>query len=67
MPIIKYRTDCTCGGEMAVWEVDETQDPESNEYVIDLEMFGEMVLNCDSCRDRAYVPGIYDHIEDLDS
>jgi len=66
MPIVKYRVDCTCGGEMALWEIDTMQDPDSDEYVIDLAMFGDMVIQCGLCHDKAYVPEILDLITDLD-
>lgn len=59
---IQYRSECTCGGNFIMNELDLTQDP-GERVVIDLDALGEFTMECDNCEDRVFVPNIGDLIE----
>lgn len=63
--IIKYTAECNCGGTMTCTELDLTQEP-GGKVVINLDMIGDMTIECDMCQDRAFVPNITDYIEDIE-
>jgi hypothetical protein len=63
--LIKYTAECECEGTMSSTTLDLSQDP-GEKVEINLDMVGDMVLQCDSCGDRAYVPDLGDLIENVD-
>ena len=63
--IIKYTTECECGGEMSCVEMDLTQEP-GGKVVIDLDMIGDMTLECDTCHTSAFLPDISDYIQEIE-
>jgi hypothetical protein len=62
---IKYMAACDCGGTMSSTTLDLSQEP-STEVEIDLDMLGDIILECDGCNDRAYLPDLRDYIQDVD-
>jgi len=63
--IIKYEAECECGGTMRCTELDITQEP-GGTVVINLDMLGDMTIECDECHDRMWVPNLADHMEDVE-
>ena len=63
--IIKYTSECDCGGTMSCAELDLSQEP-GGKVEVNLDMIGDMIIECDTCHDRAFVPNLADHIEDVE-
>jgi hypothetical protein len=65
--IIKYTAECVsdCGGTMSLTELDLTQEP-GGKVVIDLDLLGDMTIECDTCNTTAFVPNLSDYIEEVE-
>jgi hypothetical protein len=63
--IIKYVAECNCGGTMSCTELDLSQEP-GGKVEVNLDMLGDVVIECDTCHDRAFVPDLSDYITDID-
>lgn len=63
--LIKYVAECDCGGIMSFKELDLSTEP-GEDVVISLDLLGDMVLECDKCDDRTYVPQIMDYAENIE-
>jgi hypothetical protein len=64
--LIKYTSECECGGKFTMNTLDLTQEP-GERVVIDLDMLGGVTMECDSCDDRVFLPELSDLIEDVES
>lgn len=63
--IIKYTSECSCGETMTSATADLTQNSGSV-VEIDLDMLGDMTLECEACGNSYYVPAMSDYIEEVD-
>jgi hypothetical protein len=63
--LIRYTSVCECGGTLTSTTLDLTQEP-GGEVEIDLDMLGNMVIECLECGDKAFVPDLGDHIEPVE-
>ena len=63
--LIKYTSECGCGGKFTSNTLDLTQDP-GERVVIDLDLLGGIILECDSCEARVFLPELSGLIEDVE-
>jgi hypothetical protein len=63
--IIKYTSECDCGGTMSSTTLDLSQEPDGM-VEVNLDMLGDMIIECDMCQGRAFVPDLSDYIEDVE-
>lgn len=65
--IITYTAECVsdCGGTMSCVEMDLTQEP-GGKVEIDLDMLGDMTLECNTCHTTAFLPNLSDYIEEVE-
>jgi DNA-directed RNA polymerase subunit RPC12/RpoP len=62
--LIKYTSECNnCGGTMSSTTLDLTQNP-GETVEVNLDMLGDMTVECPACGHSAYIPGLADYIED---
>ena len=62
----RYSVDCECGGRLSATSMDLDQGPGQFYIDIDLDMIGDMVLECDYCVSQVFVPSLSDMIMDMD-
>jgi hypothetical protein len=63
---IKYKTACDCGESMTSTELDTTQQ-QGQEVLIDLDWLGDIILTCEGCGDKAFLPAVSDYIADVEA
>ena len=63
--LIKYVLDCTCGAIMSSTTLDLSQEP-GGAVEVDLDMVGDMALDCPDCDRKWYVPNLSDYIEEVE-
>jgi hypothetical protein len=63
--LIKYTSECECGGTLRSTTWDMTQNP-GGAVEIDLDMLGDMVIECLECGKKVYVPDLSDHMEEVE-
>jgi hypothetical protein len=63
--LIRYTSECECGDRLSSRTLDLSQNP-GDEVEIDLDMLGEMVIECVACGRKAFVPDLGDYIEEVE-
>jgi DNA-directed RNA polymerase subunit RPC12/RpoP len=64
--LIKYTSECECGGTLSSRTLDLSQNP-GGEVEVDLDMLGEMVIECSECGRKVFVPDLSDYMEEVEA